>query len=138
MTTKSTGLSPVQSARVRASDVRSYSIYPTCGSIHPMDGAEQVMDETKTAGISQAIHYRNYRRARDRALARLAKEYPDQYQEYLQEEKASDEATSKKWISVGATVSVSTSIESYKDAIEGAVDPDNDGENQSYYGGEEE
>jgi hypothetical protein len=88
------------------------------------------------AGVSQAIHYRNYRRARDRALARLAKEYPDQYQEYLQEEKASDEITGKKWVSAGATVSVTTSIESYKDAIEGAVDTHYHGENEGNEGGE--
>lgn len=94
------------------------------------------MNENKTAAVSQAIHYRNYRRARDRALARLAKEYPEQYQEYLQEEKASDETTGKKWLSTGATVGVSLSVESYKDVIEGAVDSGDDGTNQSYDGGE--
>lgn len=96
-----------------------------------------MVKEGKTAGVSQAIHYRNYRRARDRALARLAKDYPEQYQEYLQEEKASDETTGKKWLSTGATVGISTSIESYKDAVEGSVNPDNEGENASNYGGEE-
>lgn len=95
------------------------------------------MSEIKMAAVSQAIHYRNYRRARDRALARLAKEYPKQYNDYLQEEKASDEVTGKKWLSTGSTVGVSTSIESYKDAIEGSVDPDNNGENESNNGGEE-
>jgi hypothetical protein len=95
------------------------------------------MSEIKMAAVSQAIHYRNYRRARDRALARLAKNYPEQYQEYLQEEKASDETTGKKWVSTGATVGVTTSIESYKDAREGAADPDYDGTDTSNYGGEE-
>ena len=95
------------------------------------------MSESKTAGISQAIHYRNYRRARDRALARLAKDYPEQYVEYLQEEKASDEITGKKWISTGTTVGISTSIESYKDIRESAVDTSDEGENPSYDGGEE-
>ena len=95
-----------------------------------------MVEETKTAGVSQAIHYRNYRRARDRALARLAKDYPEQYTEYLQEERASDEVTGKKWLSTGVTVGISTSIESYKDTIEGAVDSGNDGENEGNYGGE--
>jgi hypothetical protein len=94
------------------------------------------VSEIQLAGVSQAIHYRNYRRARDRALARLAKEYPDQYQEYLQEEKASDEITGKKWVSAGATVGITTSIESYKDAIEGAVDTQYHGENEGNDGGE--
>jgi hypothetical protein len=96
------------------------------------------MSEKKIAGVSQAIHYRNYRRARDRALARLAKEYPEQYNDYLQEEKASDEVTGKKWLSTGSTVGVSTSIESYKDTIEGSTytNPDNEGENASDNGGE--
>lgn len=97
-----------------------------------------MVGEIKMVAVSQAIHYRNYRRARDRALARLAKDYPEQYQEYLQEERASDEVTGKKWISSGATVGVSTSIESYKDAIEGSSHPDTDyqGENQGNDGGE--
>jgi hypothetical protein len=94
------------------------------------------MSEMKMAAVSQAIHYRNYRRARDRALARLAKDYPEQYAEYLQEERASDEVTGKKWVSNGATVGVSTSIESFKDVREGGVDSSNEGENQSNDGGE--
>ena len=94
------------------------------------------MSEIKMAGVSQAIHYRNYRRARDRALARLAKDYPEQYAEYLQEERASDEVTGKKWLSDGATVGVSTSIESYKDIRENRVDSGNEGENASDNGGE--
>jgi hypothetical protein len=94
------------------------------------------MSELKMAAVSQAIHYRNYRRARDRALARLAKDYPEQYAEYLQEERASDETTGKKWLSTGATVGVSTSVESYKDIIEGSVDTADEGENTSDNGGE--
>lgn len=94
--------------------------------------------QVKKAGVSQSIHYRNYRRARDRALARLAKDYPEQYGEYLQEEKASDETTGKKWLSTGSTVGITTSIESYKDIIEGSTytNTDNDGENEGNNGGE--
>jgi hypothetical protein len=94
--------------------------------------------QLRKAGVSQSIHYRNYRRARDRALARLAKDYPEQYGEYLQEEKVSDETTGKKWLSTGSTVGITTSIESYKDAAEGSVytNPDNDGENEGNNGGE--
>jgi hypothetical protein len=35
--------------------------------------------------------YRIYRRARERALTRLANAYPDQYQQYLEEEKADEQ-----------------------------------------------
>ncbi len=52
-----------------------------------------------------AVNYRNYRRARDRALARLAKAYPELYQEYLLEEKVSDERMGKKWLDItGSTI----------------------------------
>lgn len=44
-----------------------------------------------------AVGQRNYRRARDRALARLAQVYPDQYKELLEEEKERDELEGKKW-----------------------------------------
>jgi hypothetical protein len=37
--------------------------------------------------------YRIYRRARERALTRLANAYPDQYQQYLEEEKANEQGS---------------------------------------------
>ena len=46
----------------------------------------------------QAIRQRNYRRVRDRALARLSNLYPDQYRELLEEERVRDEVESKVWI----------------------------------------
>lgn len=49
---------------------------------------------------NQAVNYRNYRRARERALTRLAQAYPDEYKDYLQEEKARDEATQTKWLDI--------------------------------------
>jgi hypothetical protein len=48
----------------------------------------------------QAVSYRNYRRARDRALVRLAQAYPDEYKEYLEQEKAYDESEGKKWVDI--------------------------------------
>ena len=52
------------------------------------------------AAASQAVSYRNYRRARDRALVRLATAYPEVYKSLLEEEKASDEQLGKKWIDI--------------------------------------
>ena len=47
-----------------------------------------------------AVGQRNYRRARDRALARLAQTYPTQYKELLEEEKERDEVEGKRWTSL--------------------------------------
>ena len=54
---------------------------------------------TQTA-LNQAVHYRNYRRVRDRALRRLANQYPDQYRQFLEEERAKDEAEGKSWLDI--------------------------------------
>ena len=97
-----------------------------------------MVSENTKVGISQAIHYRNYRRARDRAMTRLVQEYPELYSEYLQEERASDETTGKTWVGIDRVTGSAITIESYKDAIEGSVytDPDNDGEDASDNEGE--
>jgi hypothetical protein len=61
--------------------------------------------------LRQAVHYRNYRRARERALAKLSHLYPDTYKQLLGIEKAIDEQEGKSWIDItGATrVALSTS-----------------------------
>lgn len=98
-----------------------------------------MVSESKQVGVSQAVHYRNYRRARERAMTRLAQQYPELYLEYLQEERASDEATGKTWIGIDRGSGSAITIESYKDAIEGSTytdTPDNDGANEGNNGGE--
>ena len=57
------------------------------------------MDEKEVSG-NQAIAYRNYRRARDRALVRLSHLYADEYRRLLVEERELDEQEGKKWIGV--------------------------------------
>lgn len=96
------------------------------------------MKEIKMASVSQAIHYRNYRRARERAMTRLVRDYPEQYAEYLQEERASDEVMGKTWVGIDRNTGSPITIESYKDAIEGSsyTDSGNERENQSNDGGE--
>jgi hypothetical protein len=96
-----------------------------------------MVSESNEAGLSQAIHYRNYRRARDRARTRIAQAYPDLYLEYLQEERANDETTGKTWVGIDRDNGSPITIESYKDAIEGSIDPDNDGANEGNDEGEE-
>ena len=44
-----------------------------------------------------AVSNRNYRRARARALTRLAQTFPEQYKELLESEKLNDEILGKKW-----------------------------------------
>jgi hypothetical protein len=55
---------------------------------------------TKQVSGKQAISYRNYRRARDRALVRLAHLYPDTYKQLLVIERSFDEQEGKKWIGI--------------------------------------
>jgi len=57
---------------------------------------------------AQAVRQRNYRRARDRALARLSNDYPNVYRTYLEEEIEADETMGKKWLDItGRTKPVS-------------------------------
>ena len=49
---------------------------------------------------AQAVRQRNYRRARDRALARLGNDYPNVYRAYLEEEIEADEKSNKKWLDI--------------------------------------
>jgi hypothetical protein len=59
----------------------------------------QVERRIETAKV-QAVRQRNYRRARDRALARLANDYPNVYRTYLEEEREADEQMGKKWLDI--------------------------------------
>jgi len=55
---------------------------------------------SKRVSGKQAIHYRNYRRARDRALTRLSQAYPETYKELLELEKVNDSTSGAKWIDI--------------------------------------
>jgi hypothetical protein len=39
----------------------------------------------------RSLEYREYRRARERVLTRLAQAYPDQYKQYLEEEQGDEQ-----------------------------------------------
>lgn len=59
------------------------------------------MENKRVASAARlAVGQRNYRRARDRALARLAQAYPNQYKELIEEERERDELEGKKWTSI--------------------------------------
>ena len=52
-----------------------------------------------------AVRQRNYRRARDRALARLAGAHKGEYLEYLAQEKEKDEKEGKRWLDLAGSFS---------------------------------
>ena len=59
------------------------------------------MDNKRVVSATQiAVSQRNYRRARSRALTRLAQAYPEQYKQLLEEEKERDEVEGKRWTSL--------------------------------------
>ena len=58
------------------------------------------------SAADQAVRQRNYRRARERALTRLANDYPDIYRSYLEEEKMADEKMGKKWLDLDGNTSL--------------------------------
>jgi hypothetical protein len=63
-------------------------------------------NEKRLQGAARiAVSNRNYRRARDRALVRLANLYPDQYKDLLKEEKENDKALGKEWIDLDGRTS---------------------------------
>lgn len=61
------------------------------------------------AAADQAVRQRNYRRARERALTRLANDYPDLYRSYLEEEKEADENMGKKWLDLDGNTKLTNS-----------------------------
>jgi hypothetical protein len=63
------------------------------------------MTRSKRVSGKQAIHYRNYRRARDRALVRLSQAYPETYKELLELEKVTDETNGAKWVGIDGSSS---------------------------------
>ena len=92
--------------------------------------------ESKEVSGKQAIHYRNYRRARDRALVRLAHLYPDTYKQLLDEQRSFDEQEGKTWIidsNSRLTVGIHTRANAVPD-VAGRTDYDR--ENEGYNGGE--
>jgi hypothetical protein len=60
---------------------------------------------SKRVSGKQSIHYRNYRRARDRALVRLSQAYPETYKELLELEKVTDETNGAKWVGIDGSSS---------------------------------
>ena len=67
----------------------------------------EAKNKRMVGAAKQAVRQRNYRRARDRALVRLAHLYPDTYKQLLEMEKKIDEQEGKTWLDLdGNTIPV--------------------------------
>ncbi len=80
-----------------------------------------IEQESKTVSGKQAISYRNYRRARDRALVRLTHAYPDTYRQLLAEEKAFDEVNGKKWVGITGSTNLVVGIHTRANGAVGII-----------------
>ena len=93
--------------------------------------------ESKQVSGKQSIHYRNYRRARDRALVRLAHLYPDDYKQLLVEERKSDEQQGKTWIGVTDNTRLTITTHTRANSVPTfASSTSNGSENEGNNGGE--
>ena len=68
------------------------------------------LEKRRAQAARRAVQHRNYRRARDRALVRLAQAYPDTYKELLAVERQFDEQQGKKWLNLSGTTNLSVGI----------------------------
>jgi len=87
------------------------------------------------SAAKQAVYYRNYRRARERAMTALAQQYPEVYKDLLEREKARDEQEGRKWLDIDGTTSNPISSVS-TGGVPADHSPDNNRTYKSNYGGE--
>ncbi len=93
--------------------------------------------ESKEVSGKQAIEYRNYRRARDRALIRLSHLYADEYRRLLVEERELDEQQGKKWIGIADNTRLTITTRTRANAVpDVAGRTDYDSSDEGYNGGE--
>ena len=97
-------------------------------------------DRRVRTAVNQAVHYRNYRRVRDRALRRLAHRYPNDYRTLLEEERARDEAEGKAWLDISGTTRNDTNLHlstHRQDSSYRSGQANTDEQNEGNVGGEE-
>ena len=95
--------------------------------------------ESRQVSGRQSIHYRNYRRARDKALVRLAHLYPDTYKQLLDEQRSFDEQEGKTWIidsNSRLTVGIHTRANAANDLTSTSTSTGNAGADEGDNGGE--
>jgi hypothetical protein len=93
-------------------------------------------DRRLNTASRKAIRDRNYRRARDRALVRLAHLYPDTYKQLLEMEKKQDELQGKNWIDIDGSTSISVGVHTRATGADDLAHTSNQGKNKGNNGGE--
>jgi hypothetical protein len=88
------------------------------------------------AAANQAVSYRNYRRARDRALTKLASAYPETYKELLELEKANDETTGAKWLDIDGNTVLTVGVRTPQGISHRIIETNDQYEDESDNGGE--
>jgi len=83
----------------------------------------------------QAGYYKKYRKARDRALSRLANAYPDDYKKLLEQEKANEQANDGD-TGIAGTYSAGFVDTRSDTRVNATPEARNYGSNQGYNGGE--
>ena len=95
------------------------------------------MSERRLAAAkNMAVRQRNYRRARDRALTRLAQAYPETYKELLELEKAYDETTGAKWLDIDGNTVLTVGIRTPQGVSHRTIETNDQYEDESDNGGE--
>ena len=62
------------------------------------------VEQRVQSAMNRAVWYRNYRRARERAMTKLTQLYPETYKQLFEIERSIDEQEGKSWIDItGAT-----------------------------------
>ena len=97
--------------------------------------SEEIKKRVATAKRKN-VRDRNYRRARDRALARLAHLYPDTYKQLLEMEKKQDELQGKTWIDIDGTTVLCVGVHTRATGADDLAYSSNAGKNQGDNGGE--
>jgi hypothetical protein len=84
----------------------------------------------------KTVRDRNYRRARDRALVRLAQLYPDTYKQLLEIEKAFDEQKGKKWFDINGSTTLTVGTHTRATGADTHTSSRDEQEDESHNGGE--
>ena len=75
------------------------------------------------AAAKTAVILRNYQRARQRALTKLANAHPGEYKAYLKEEKHNDHTQGKAWIDIHGNTATSMDVNTGTDTDRGRDTP---------------
>ena len=93
------------------------------------------VEQRKRAAEKIAVSNRNYKRARERAMVRLAKAHMDEYKELLRQEKARDKENGVAWTSLDGSARGDWHIHTAESAKAGILST-NSGEEARNNGGE--